>query len=177
MAGAILEGYAMFAACHFASPILEIGCNLVVSSACCNDPRSSSGFRQRANAVLIATRRQLSRVLQCVHHWPLTTTTNDERHKTGANRARMYMGARKNMPPLRPPVGGYRPRGVARDARPVAEGSSCGGALLRAAARLITLDYVLRKGTQSNWRGKQARICCVLCDAFCPTHHTQHGAE
>ena len=35
--------------------------------------------------------------------------------------------------------------------------------------RLITLDCVLRKGTQSNWRGKQARIC-VLCDAFCPTH-------
>ena len=29
---------------------------------------------------------------------------------------------------------------------------------------LITLDCVLRKGTQSNWRGKQARIC-VLCDA------------
>jgi hypothetical protein len=29
---------------------------------------------------------------------------------------------------------------------------------------LITLDYVLRKGTQSNWSGKQARIC-VLCDA------------
>ena len=36
-------------------------------------------------------------------------------------------------------------------------------------SRLITLDYVLRKGTQSNWSGKQARIC-VLCDAFCPTH-------
>ena len=35
--------------------------------------------------------------------------------------------------------------------------------------RLITLDCVLRKGTQSNWRGKQARIC-LLCDAFCPTH-------
>ena len=34
---------------------------------------------------------------------------------------------------------------------------------------LITLDYVLRKGTQSNGSGKQARIC-VLCDAFCPTH-------
>ena len=33
-------------------------------------------------------------------------------------------------------------------------------------ACLITLDYVLRKGTQSNGRGKQARIC-VLCDAFC----------
>ena len=31
---------------------------------------------------------------------------------------------------------------------------------------LITLDYVLRKGTQSNGSGKQARIC-VLCDAFC----------
>ena len=31
---------------------------------------------------------------------------------------------------------------------------------------MITLDYVLRKGTQSNWSGKQARIC-VLCDAFC----------
>ena len=36
-------------------------------------------------------------------------------------------------------------------------------------ANLITLDYVLRKGAQSNWSGKQARIC-VLCDAFCPTH-------
>ena len=34
---------------------------------------------------------------------------------------------------------------------------------------MITRDCVLRKGAQSNWRGKQARIC-VLCDAFCPTH-------
>ena len=32
--------------------------------------------------------------------------------------------------------------------------------------RLITFDCVLRKGTQSNWREKQARIY-VLCDAFC----------
>ena len=31
---------------------------------------------------------------------------------------------------------------------------------------MITLDCVLRKGAQSNWREKQARIC-VLCDAFC----------
>ena len=31
---------------------------------------------------------------------------------------------------------------------------------------MITLDYVLRKGTQSNWSGMQAMIC-VLCDAFC----------
>jgi len=31
---------------------------------------------------------------------------------------------------------------------------------------LITLDYVLRKGTQSDWWEKHARIC-VLCDAFC----------
>ena len=31
-----------------------------------------------------------------------------------------------------PPVGGYRPRGVAP--APLGEGSSCGGALLRAAA-------------------------------------------
>ena len=87
---------------HATSPakFSEIGYNLVVSSACCNDPRSSSGFRQRANAVLIATRRLLSRVLKRVHHWPLTTTTNDERYKTGANRARIYMGAR-NMPSLR----------------------------------------------------------------------------
>ena len=30
----------------------------------------------------------------------------------------------------------------------------------------ITLDCVLRKGNQSNWSEKQARIC-VLCDAFC----------
>ena len=39
---------------------------------------------------------------------------------------------------------------------------------LACAARLIiiTLDCVLRKGAQSNWREKQARIC-VLCDAFC----------
>ena len=36
---------------------------------------------------------------------------------------------------------------------------------------LIALDYVLRKGTQSNWREKQARIC-VLCDAFCLHLHT-----
>jgi len=36
-----------------------------------------------------------------------------------------------------------------------------------AAPRLIALDYVLRKGTQSNWSGKQARIC-VLCDANSP---------
>ena len=64
----LLDCHAMFAARHFASQILEIGCNLVISSACCNDPRSSSGFRQRANAVLIATRRRLSRVSQCVHH-------------------------------------------------------------------------------------------------------------
>ena len=28
----------------------------------------------------------------------------------------------------------------------------------------VTLDYVLRKGTQSNWRGKQVRVC-GLCDA------------
>ena len=41
--------------------------------------------------------------------------------------------------------------------------------LVKQSLRLITLDYVLRKGTQSNWSGKQARIC-VLCDAFCPTH-------
>ena len=47
---------------------LDIGYNLVISSACCNDPRSSSGFRQRANAVLIATRRRLSRASQCAHH-------------------------------------------------------------------------------------------------------------
>ena len=33
---------------------------------------------------------------------------------------------------------------------------------------MITLDYVLRKGAQSNWPGKQARIC-VLCDAFYPS--------
>ena len=64
----LLEGHAMFAGSHFVSQILEIGCNLVISSACCNDPRSSSGFRQRANAVLIATRRRLSRASQCVHH-------------------------------------------------------------------------------------------------------------
>ena len=38
------------------------------------------------------------------------------------------------------------------------------GALL--VVQMITLDCVLRKGTQSNWSGKQARIC-VLCDAFC----------
>ena len=37
---------------------------------------------------------------------------------------------------------------------------------------LIALDCVLRKGAQSNWSGKQARIC-VLCDAFCS--HTARG--
>ena len=30
----VLEGYAMFAACHFVSQILEIGYSLVISSAC-----------------------------------------------------------------------------------------------------------------------------------------------
>ena len=95
----------------------------------CNDPRSSSGFRQRANAVLIATRRRLSRVSQCAHHWPLTTTTNDGRYKTGANRARIWaLGTCR-------PSGGRIPAPW-RGARPVAEGSSGdGGALLRPAAR------------------------------------------
>ena len=37
-----------------------------------------------------------------------------------------------------------------------------------ATSRLIKLDYISRKGTQSNWREKQARIC-VLCDAFVNT--------
>ena len=36
---------------------------------------------------------------------------------------------------------------------------------LRGWRGLITLDYVLRKGTQCNWRERQARVC-VLCDAF-----------
>ena len=55
-------------AATFVSQILEIGFNSLVSSACCNDPWSSSGFRQRAYADLIATRRRLSRVSQCVQH-------------------------------------------------------------------------------------------------------------
>ena len=46
--GGLLDGPAIFVGSHFVSQILEIGCNLVVSSACCNDPRSSPGFRQRA---------------------------------------------------------------------------------------------------------------------------------
>ena len=89
----------MFAASHFASQILEIGYDLVISSACCNDPRSSSGFRQRANAVLIATRRRLSRGRIAVRA-PLTTDDDDERRTIQDGRqSRSYMGAR-NMPPL-----------------------------------------------------------------------------
>ena len=34
LANSILDGYAMFAACHFVSQILETGYNLVISSAC-----------------------------------------------------------------------------------------------------------------------------------------------
>ena len=42
--------------------------------------------------------------------------------------------------------------------------------------RLITLDYILGKGAQSNWRGKQARICVLSCCAM-RSAHTQRCQE
>ena len=79
----LLDWHAMFAGRHFASQILEIGYNLVNSSACCNDPRNSPVFRQTSKrsfnsdeaAVVarIAVRRRAP---------PLTTDDDDERRTT-----------------------------------------------------------------------------------------------
>ena len=53
--GMVLDWHARFAGFQFASQTLEMGCNLVISPACCNYPRSSPDFIKRSNAVLIAT--------------------------------------------------------------------------------------------------------------------------
>ena len=74
-------------------------------------------------------------------------------------------------PPLpsgnRPRRGRGESRGRSDDRRRAFRSALTTGA--RTTTSVVTLDCVLRKGAQSNWSGKQARIC-VLCDAFCPTH-------
>ena len=80
----------------------------------CNDRRSSSGFRQRANVVLIVNSDETAVVTRIAVCAPLTTDDDDERRTIQDGRqSRSYMGARNIMPSLRSPVGGYRPRGVA----------------------------------------------------------------
>ena len=90
----------MFAARHFASQILEVGYNLVISSACCNDPRSSPGFRQTSKRSF--NNSDETAVVTCiVVRAPLTTDDDDERRTIQDGRqSRSYMGAR-NMPSLR----------------------------------------------------------------------------
>ena len=99
------------------------------------------------------------------------------RDRSGGGRSRVFRvfrvrelagrsGSSSETPPLNPPKPKYEGRsGNGQLKLPINYKAEFWVNVLR----LITLDYVLRKGAQSNWSGKQARIC-VLCDAFCPTH-------
>ena len=99
----ILGWHAMFAGRHFASQILEIGCTLVISSACCNDPRSSSGFRQTSKRSFNSDETAVV-VTRIAVRSPLTTDDDDDdderRTIQDGRQSRLYMGAR-NMPSLR----------------------------------------------------------------------------
>ena len=69
---------------------LEIGRNLVVSSACCNGPRSSSGFRQTSKRSFNSDETAV--VTRIALRAPLTTDDDDEKRtiQDGANRARIW---------------------------------------------------------------------------------------
>ena len=95
----VLGCSAMFAGCQFVSQILDIGCNLVISSACCNDSRSSSGFRQTSKRSFNSDETAV--VTRIAVRAPLTTDDDDERRTTqDGNQSRSYMAVR-NMPSLR----------------------------------------------------------------------------
>ena len=91
----------MFGANHFVSQILEIGCSLVISSACCNDPRSSSVVRISPTSKRSFNSDETAVVTRIAVRAPLATDDDDERRTIQDGRqSRSYMGAR-NMPPLR----------------------------------------------------------------------------
>ena len=95
---------------------MKAECGLVVSTRGAKnldlEVRQDFGDEQTPRVVLIATRRWLSRASQCVRA-PLTTgvaTTNDERYKSGANRARILWDKLWPLETCRPSggrMGGY----------------------------------------------------------------------
>ena len=105
----LLECSARFAGCQFASQILEIGCSSVILSACCNDPRSSSGFRQTSKRSFNSDETAI--VARIAVRAPLTTD-DDERTTNDTRRAPIALVYSRSKHAVSP-VGGYRPRGEA----------------------------------------------------------------
>ena len=86
--------------------------NLVISSARCNDPRSSSGFRQTSKRSFNSDETAVVTTRIAVRAPPLATDDDDERTTNDTRRAPIALvyGRSKQ---AAPPVGGYRSRGVA----------------------------------------------------------------
>ena len=89
MPPSLLGGLAEFAFSRFGMNKMEIGCNLMISCRPSRNLAVRQDFAKRANAVLIATRRRLSRTCAC-------TTDDDDERRTIKGRCqwRSYMAAR-----------------------------------------------------------------------------------
>ena len=104
----VLGWPAMFAGNHFVSQKLKIGCHLVNLSACCNDHRSSSGFRRTSKRSFNSDKTAV--VTRIAVRAPLTTDDDDERRTIQDGRQSRSYGRSEHAVP---PVGGYRPLGMA----------------------------------------------------------------